>query len=240
MKTVTTIVSAVALASVAQGASLSLASTMDGNSSLSENFITGSLAQINFGSGGQGDDDGFYDVTNTANQFGSSDIFPNETAFTVGSIDYSDDALTGSGIETTAITGIDLSGITSDISNLGDWWFGAPAFFSFGALDASDTISFIDGAVSSVGLSIDAAFNTVDGQSNLVTWNGTFSVSGNDISLSITDTQIFNTGPFGGNNDVPSTFTADLGGTVNAIPEPTSTLLCSLGLGMFVLRRKRS
>ena len=83
MKTVITIVSAVALASVAQGASLSLASTMDGNSSLSENLITGSLAQINFGSGGQGDDDGFYDVTNTANQFGRSDIFPNETAFTV-------------------------------------------------------------------------------------------------------------------------------------------------------------
>lgn len=248
------VVLAVASTSTLQAQTIDLAGQADPNSFVAEYNITGSQAQINFGDGTPGDDDGMYDVTNLSTQFGSADVFPNEDNFSIGSLTYDTGAVTGVGVENVAVTGLDLSGfwspdpsrtaggaptVTSDISDqaLGLWLFNAPGSIDFGLLDGADTVTFTNGALTSIDLSVDASFivdYTFAGSPT--SYDGTFSITGADFSFQIDETETSVPTAFG---VVPaSRFVADVTGTINAVPEPTTALvLLGGGVGLLIRRR---
>ncbi|MEM9374212.1 MAG: PEP-CTERM sorting domain-containing protein [Planctomycetota bacterium] len=235
---------AIAAAS-ANAQTIDLAGTAAGDSRISEFAVTGSFAQIDMGDGSPGDADGLYSVVDGAS-FGIIDVFPNETAFGLGDLTYDAGSLTGSGVETVAVTNIDLSDFwasgssTTDVSDAGLalWFFGAPTAFNFGGLDAADTVTFTDGVLTSIDIQMDAAL-TIDYTftGNPFSYDGTFSISGADFTLSIDDTVTGIPNPFGG-PDIDSRLVADIRGTVAAVvPAPSSGAL--LGLGLIASARRR-
>ncbi|MEM6748973.1 MAG: PEP-CTERM sorting domain-containing protein [Planctomycetota bacterium] len=245
---------AASFAGPAMAVDIPLASVMDPAGTISESLLTGETFVISNGGGAvanglAGDDD-----SNPA--FGSPiNLFPNEANFNVGSISVDAGAVSPTGFSTAPITGLDLSDLWAPdpnrtvgtpgvdaivLSDISDWaiglWLGAsPGDITFGPLDASDTASFDDGLLNSIDLIVDASFsaNTFVG---LLTFNGTFSIIGDELSFQINDSeQTF----FG-----DSFLTVDLTGDVAAvdtfvIPEPATAGLLSLG-GFAVLRRRRA
>lgn len=231
----------------AVGQTISLAGEADGSSRISEFDLTGAFAQIDFGDGGPGDADGAYSVADETGPFGSAlDVFPNETNFGVGNLMFDDSTLTGFGVETLTIGAIDLgqlftpASLTSDISGvaLSNFFFSAPVDFVFGSLDASDTVTFTDGVLTSIDLSIDASFLvdlTFAGQGR--SFDGAFSISGNRFSLFIDETEfnvptVFGVAP-------QSRIVVDISGTVAAvIPAPGAAAFLAVA-GAFAARRRR-
>jgi len=234
----------------ASAATIPLASDMDPNGGITEDALTGGQGRINLGDGSPGDADALYNINDDTQLFGTPiDLFPSEADFSVGSITVDGSTVAGSGVEVTPITGIDLSGLwapdsaSSDISDTGLdlWFFGLPNSFVFGALDSNDEASFVDGVLTSIDLSVTASYVSGDGGGNTVTWNGGLSIAGDSLSLSIADTQDFDTGFFG---VVPSTLSMQFDGTVDAvggfvIPDPGSLALLGFG-GLLVASRRRS
>lgn len=95
--------------------------------------------------------------------------------------------------------------------------------------ESPDTVTFINGQLASINLQIPTTFMVDIGMP--LEWNGMFSISGNQLAYSISDTQETFIGP--------STFTANLTGTVNAvIPEPSAALLGAIGV-LSLFRRRR-
>mgnify|MGYP001794852119 CR=1 FL=1 len=240
--------------SPALAASVPLASTMDPAGTVSENALTGETFIISNGDGTvanglAGDDD-------SSPAFGSLvNLFPREADFVVGSLDFDTGSITAVGSETSEITAIDLSElwtadpnrttsdptadatVLSDISDfaIGAWLFNGPGSITFGPLDASDTVTFTDGLLTSIDFSIDASFNA-DAFGTPVMWTGTLAAAGDTLSFQINDTQ-----PAGFGN---STLVVDLTGTIaavgsSAIPEPTAAVLLSLAVTGLVCSRKR-
>ncbi|WP_309380351.1 hypothetical protein [Cerasicoccus frondis] len=241
---------------------------MNGNSYISEAEGTGSFAQINLGDGSlgtvganTGDADGGYNInergSSTPTQLGSDiDVFPREENFEVGFLSYDAGAITGSGVETTAITDIDLSAfwtadpnrtssspdsaptVISDISDyaLGLWFFNYTGSITFGALDAGDTVTFTNGVLTSIDLDLDTAFVLDVFGTGESEWNGNLTIAGLDFSYQINETEVTAFGPI--------TFTADLAGTVTptVVPEPGVYALLA-GFASFaalVIRRRPS
>jgi hypothetical protein len=216
---------------------LSLASTMNPNGSLTDFGITGVRSQINFGSGAAGDADGFYNAANTSQQFGSADMFPNETNFAVGTLSYSNAALTNVGVEVAPITILNpnlfwaAGSSTTDINDangLDLWFFGNNSSIVFGGLDASDQVTLTNGIVTGINLTTTATINADFGTATPFPFNGTFSIIGNQFSFQIDQTVASVPTAFG---NFPTQFVADLRGTVNAvsaIPEPASGVLASI------------
>jgi len=233
---------ALSAACVMAQTSISLASTMDGASYVSEDAATGSFGRIDLGDGTRpvapgdpGDGDAAYNLAefNDPNptQFGSDiDLFPRESDFLVGSVEFDETLLTGSGVEVVQIDAIDLSefwtsdpnrssidpaSIITDFSDkgIGLYFFELPGDLTFGPLDSADTVTFTDGVLTSIDLEISAQFN-IDtsgfGGAGLTTWDGTFTISGNQLSYSVLDTE-----PVGFAGD--STFDIQLTGTVDAV-----------------------
>lgn len=232
------------VAGSAAAQTIDLAGVADGDSRISEFQATASYAQINLGSGAPGDADGLYSTVDDA-PFGVVDVFPNETAFGIGDLTYDVGAVTGSGVETVAVTAIDLSDLwsagssTTDISGaaFGLWFGGFPTDFVFGAVDGSDTVTFTDGVLTSIDLEIDASFqlDTTGVGGPVATWDGTFSISGADFALAIDDI-FFGLPTFTG--PVDSQFVADITGTINAVPAPSGALGV-LGLALVGTARRR-
>lgn len=229
--------------SVSQAATLDLATTMDGDSFISESTLTGAIAQINFGDGSLGDDDGLYDINDPSTLLegsgggGGVDIFPGETAFAVGGLTYLDEDVVGIGTEVVGVDSLDLSAWSNDIPVAGrnDWFFDAPNFFSFGAVGPEDTVTLQDGVVTGADLSVTATFSIFDFSANQRNFTGTFSISGADLSFQINDVQDFST--LGGT--FPTNVIFDLTGSVNAIPEPSTSLLFGASAGLLFFRRRR-
>lgn len=219
----------------------------------------GALGQVGARSG---DVDGAYRIEDlndfNPSQLGSGfDVFPREADFLVGSFTFDDAGITGLGTQTTAITALDLGElwtsdsqrtssssqsvptVLSDISDhaLGLWWWNSPGSIVFGPLDGNDTVTFVDGVLDSIDLDIDADFTIGPGiAGEATTWRGTVTVSGNQFSFDILDTQDFG---FPGD----STLEIDLTGTVAAVgvlevPEPASAFGV-LGLLALSARPKR-
>jgi hypothetical protein len=238
-------VAALFAAHPALAAVVPLASSMDPAGRITESQLTAGQARIDLGTGAPGDADGVYDLNDDTVLFGSpADVFPNEAAFNVGSIAVDTAGVTGLGIEVAPITSLDLSLLwaadsgATDISDTGLdlWFFDGPVEFTFGSLDASDTATFTNGVLTSIDLSITAAFsaNTFLG---VVVWTGgALSVAGDQFSLQLNDTQPTAFGD--------STFVIDLTGTVNAVgsfavPEPTSAGLLGGATLVAVLVKRR-
>ncbi len=178
----------------------------------------------------------------------------------VGDLTYNDSTMTGVGVEIFSIDSIDLSGfwasdpsrtsteptdatVESDISDyaIGLWLFNYPGSITFGALDAGDTVTFTDGVLTSIDLSISTTFN-VDTSAFLgfpLNFDGSFNIAGNGISYEIDDS-LATPGQFWGDS---IDMQADIFGTVNAVavPEPhTYALIAGVAvLGLVVLRRRR-
>ncbi|MDF3128869.1 hypothetical protein P0Y35_06655 [Kiritimatiellaeota bacterium B1221] len=228
-------------------ANISLASTMNASSyiaeTLTETFII-SNGTGTVGNGYTGDDD-------SDPAFGSAiNLFPRETNWNVGTISYNEALVSGTGTETVAITSIDLGELwtsdpkrtdtdapfeptaESDISDfaLGLWLFNQEGGITFGNLDAADQVTFQDGVLTSIDMQIDMQFwwspAFVGGGPTY--YDGTFAISGGNISLQITDTE---TVPIYG----PSTLTMDMTGSVTAVPEPG--MLSMIAAGLFIIFR---
>lgn len=236
------------LASGGVAQTIDLAGAADGASRISEFNLTGAFAQIDFGDGGTGDADGAYSLVDDSGPLGTAlDVFPSETNFGVGSLSFDNASFTGAGVETLPVTAIDLAQLftanspTSDISgvNLSNFFFSTPVNFAFGAVDASDTVTFTDGVLTAIDLVIDASFTfdlALSGQPT--SFEGSFSIAGNRFSLFIDDTEF----------DVPTVFGTfpqsrvliDIAGTVDAvIPAPgVATVLAMPGL--LIARRRRA
>ncbi|MEO0512563.1 MAG: hypothetical protein AAF108_06655 [Planctomycetota bacterium] len=240
------VISALAATTIS-GQTVSLAGTADGTGRIAEFNITGSFSQIDLGDGGPNDNDGFFNVDNPSQMFGAGNMFPNEQAFGIGSLGFDAGSVTGVGIETVAATGIDLSSLwssgsaTSDISDaaLRAQFFEAPTSFVFGALDGADTLTFTDGALTSIDISITASFvvdYTFAGAPT--SYDGTFSISGNRFALFIDETEFDVQTAFG--PQPQSRFLADVRGTVAAVvPAPYSAAPIAMG-GLLAGRRRRS
>lgn len=216
-----------------------LASTMNSDSFMSETQVTGSISRIRFGDGSANDIDGGHNISNENQLFGSGyNLFPNETNFSIGSLTYDDSLLKGTGTEIIGISSIDLNpfgNVDISISAREAWFSGLPSSFSFGTVDVNDNLTFNDGSLNSINISLDAAFEMLDSTRNKVSFDGTFIINGADLSLQIQESRDFDTGFFG---VVPTTLTVDMTGVVNAIPEPSSALLSLLG-SLIILRRRR-
>jgi hypothetical protein len=224
-------------ATAAQADTVTLETTTDSTGYISEDQLTGAFGRINLGDGTAGDADALYDIGDiddpNPSLLGSPvDLFPREADFLVGSLET--DPITGSGTETVAITSIDLgefwtSAQTGDISDpaLGIWFFDAPRSISFGALDGGDTATYVDGVLTSIDLNITTAFNldlpaqggcfitSAVSETQSLVWNGTFSITGNQLSYQIDDVEDF----VDPNTQQPkqSNLIIDLTGTVDAV-----------------------
>lgn len=240
------VTAAAAQTAFASGGVISLAGIADGASRIAEYDLTGSFAQINFGDGSPGDSDGLYSIVDPTIQFGSIDLFPGERSFGLGGLTYDAAGVTGSGVETVAVTGIDLGQLwaagsaTTDISDvaLGLFFFEAPRAFSFGPLDANDTVTFVDGVLTSIDLEIDAALSldlTFGGDP--VTWDGSFTISGSEFSLFIDETEFDVPTAFG--TQPQSRLVVDIGGTITAVPSPGAAGLAGVFACAIVRRRRR-
>lgn len=216
-----------------------LASTMNSDSFMSETQVTGSISRIRFGDGSANDIDGGYNISNENQLFGGGyNLFPNEANFSIGSLTYDDSLINGTGTEIIGISSIDLNpfgNVDISISAREAWFSGLPSSFLFGAVDENDNLTFNDGSLSSINISLDAEFEMLDSTLNKVSFDGTFIINGADLSLQIQESRDFDTGFFG---VVPTTLTVDMKGVVNAIPEPSSALLSLLG-SLIILRRRR-
>lgn len=262
MKTLAPILALSLMVPSLQAATIQLASTMNGNSYISEDAATGAFARINAGDGSlgsvganTGDADGLYPIANVGNSDPGAllgtpvDLFPRETNFQVGSLTYNEAGLTGVGVEVRTILTLDLSAfwspdpnrtngtagsaptVISDISDraIGLWLFDAPGSITFGALDATDTVTFTDGVLTSIDLDITTTF-ALEPFGMPLSFDGTFSITGASLSYRINDTAA---SFFGTHNLV-----ANLTGTVNAVPEPSSAALLALGLSALMMRHR--
>lgn len=232
------------LPGVALAQTVSLSGPADADSRITEIGAFSAFAQIDFGDGMPGDADGAYSIIDDS-LFGTGvDVFPNETAFSVGSVSYDDGILNGSGPETLPVTAIDLSsfvgnsGSGADISNL-DLLFTPGNIISFGGLDASDTISFEDGVPTSIDLEIDFFLTLFfDFSGTPTTYEGSFSISGDQFLLSMNSEETNIVSPFAPGGIIPSsTVIFDVRGRVSAVPAPGAMAL--FGCGAFAAARRR-
>ncbi|MEM8756686.1 MAG: hypothetical protein AAGF47_02765 [Planctomycetota bacterium] len=227
------------LVGTASGQTIDLAATAATDGRIAEYQITGSFAEIGL------DPDGLYDVNDPGTQFQAIDLFPNEAAFGLGALSYDNSALAGVGTETVPVTGIDLSSLwssgsaTTDISDaaLGLWFFDAPRSFQFGALDAADTVTFVNGVIQSVNLTIDASFVVDYSFAGAATaYDGVFSITGDTFALAIDEIE-FDVQTFLG--PVPaSRFELDISGRIASIPAPGTAAGLALA-GLLATRRRR-
>lgn len=255
----------IGIGGIAGAQTIDLASTMDPSGYFGESTATGSFARIDLGDGSlgsvganTGDADGLYNfnnrfepASNVGGTFGTPvDMFPNEENFNVGTISYDDSQVSGIGVETVSITGLDLGAlwtadpartdtanfsaptVVSDISDygIGVWFFNGPGGIAFGAFDAADTVTFTNGVLTSIDVSVSATFSA-DAFGTAVSYTGSLDFSGNSISFEIFDTA--DLGFFG-----PSDFELDLGGTVNAVVPAPASALALVGLAAATRRRR--
>ncbi|MEM9480532.1 MAG: hypothetical protein AAGA58_12835 [Verrucomicrobiota bacterium] len=223
---------------------ISLASLMDPNGGFTIAPIPTGRVQINLGDGTPGDRDGRWLPTDTSVPVGGAgfDAFPNEENFSVGSLDYDEALIFGTGVETIPILSLDLSGLQTDVDHVAMAAADITGLqaWQFGAIDAGDTVTFTDGVLTSIDVDVtaDAAiadFDTFLG-GPLKVFNGNLVFSGNDISWTILDTEFINAFPIADGN---STLDWNLSGTVlSVIPEPSSGLL-ALAAASLVFRRRR-
>lgn len=223
---------ALIIPTLASAQTISLAGTAEADSIISESAFTGVFGQISQGTGAPGDVDAPYLLGSDPPALPSGadpiDLFPNETAFSVGSLSYDTAAIMGLGVETTAATAIDLTNLfdptsaTSDISGVGfDLLFPGTGIV-FGALDAADTVTFTDGDLTSIDLEIPVSIVAFFG-----TFTGTFGITGNEFALDVNDTQGFSTVVF------------DIRGTVaSVVPTPGAATLALVGAAGLIRRRR--
>ncbi|MEM7394952.1 MAG: hypothetical protein AAF492_21680, partial [Verrucomicrobiota bacterium] len=175
-----------------------------------------------------GDGDGLFNLDTFTNQpptqYGSDvDLFPRESEFLVGNVVYDSTLVSGSGVEQVPIMSMDLSdlwtsdpnrtvalpgtppSVLSDLSDhaFGTWFFNGPGTITFGPLDGSDTVSFLDGLLASIDLEVEAVFTVTS--FGTTSWTGTLSAAGDRISFQINQTRF------------PSTIVFDLNGTILSV-----------------------
>ncbi|MEM7137712.1 MAG: hypothetical protein AAF500_14105 [Myxococcota bacterium] len=212
-------------ASVNSDGTIALGAVMDPESGMRELDLTLSAAQIGFGDGSPGDADGLYFAEDTSMLLGSAvDLFPREGNFIVGTLTFDVGDLTGCGEETVAASSIDLAELWSsdaagDISDAGIdlWLFGAEHAFAFGEVDGDDSVTFVDGVLVSIDVTVSVAFDidySFEGDSTTY-GGGMLTFSGNEIAIELDDTQMNVPTAFG--PEPQSQLILDFQGTVNAV-----------------------
>ena len=228
-------------------ASLSLESTMDGNSVIRDYDFSGSFGQINKGTNSGVDADAFWNINNPSQKFGAginvvNDMYPNEGDFGVGSLDFDASLVTTTGVAT-----FPIQGVTLDLSNdlravsLESFFFGNAdsVGFSLGGFDANDTVTFTDQLLTSID--IDTSFTmTVTAGPNVLPYSGTFAVSGSALTI---DMDHANPTP-GFTISGSSRFVFDFDGVVDGVgvttvPEPSGVLFLIGGLIAGSFKRRR-
>ncbi|MEM9480531.1 MAG: PEP-CTERM sorting domain-containing protein [Verrucomicrobiota bacterium] len=222
---------------------IQLASLMDPTSGFSASGVPTGLTgrvQINYGTGLPGDRDGREFPEGTPVGGAGSDAFPREENFVVGSLTYDESLVSGSGIETVSILGINLGELQNDVSaaNLEPDFRGIQPW-SFGTIDAGDTITFTDGVLTSLDIDLTADIPVADANfPPAVIFDGTLVFSGNSIRWVVSDTESIDSPFFP--IVIDQTIDWELNGVVLAVvPEPSAGLLAFGALSGLVLRRRR-
>ncbi|MEM9081582.1 MAG: hypothetical protein AAGC74_12920 [Verrucomicrobiota bacterium] len=239
--------------SIAPAAVLSLASTMDPASRITEYNITGSFTSIENGDGSAVDIDGFYDINNPSNQFGNGtgdrhNTFPNEENFSIGTLEFDETLIVGTGTEIIPVTAVSID-LSNDIAATGlrPFTLDSPNSFTFGNFNSGASLTFDDGLLSSISLSIPVFLNYLPTlNANPFSYTAELAINGDAISISgdhtATITGQVPTGFTGGPFDSRMVF--DLNGSVNAVgtffvPEPTTSSLIPATLFLVFSRRNR-
>ena len=228
-------------------ASLSLESTMDGNSVIKDYDFSGSFGQINKGANSGIDADAYWNINNPAQRFGGginevNDMYPNEGDFVVGSLDFDASLVTTTGVAT-----FPIQGVTLDLSNdlravsLRSFFFGNAdsVDFSLGGFDATDTITFTDQLLTSIDIETSFTMTVSAGEISLP-YSGTFAISGSALTIDMDQT---NPTP-GFTLSGTSRFVFDFDGVVDgvgvtSVPEPSGVLFLIGGLIAGSFKRRR-
>lgn len=184
----------------------------------------------------------FHNIPNPAVFYGAIDVFPNDNAMNFGQLFYDDSTLV-SGTGTAAVTGVNFA-VRNDPLN--------PSYLNYNRFDlatvvhsSSGSVSLINGAVTSINLTIDLEMQGIYLSSTTPgTWPGTFTISGSQFNLAIDGSPsiqtVFDTepGPFHVEWDFFGTVLA-----VEEVPEPGSLALLGaaapLMLGSVLVWRRR-
>lgn len=218
----------------AHAGSFGLNLTADGSSRYYEHF-SGVYAQIDQGFNGDPALDGFF-LIGTGRQVGTgADVFPFEGAFSnIGSISYNAAGLSGTGVESAAITGLTLNVnpyIDPDFLGIDNYTTTVNSF--------SGSLTLFNGAVAGIDM-ISAVTFTLHGAVP-ARFSGAFNIDvnaynyWNKFSLDVDDTFA---SPFG-----PVRLAWDVTGSVNnltAVPVPGAAILFSTALAMAGFMRRRT
>ena len=228
-------------------ASLSLASTMDGNSVIRDYDFSGSFAQINKGTNSGIDADAYWNINNPSQKFGSginevNDMYPNEGDFGIGLLNFDSSLVTTTGVATFPIQGLTLD-LSNDLraASLEGFFFGNAdsVDFSLGSFDANDTVTFTDQVLTSIDL--DTSFTmTVTALGNALPYSGTFAVSGNALTIDMDQTLPTPGFTVSGNSRFVFDFDGVVDGVgVTTVPEPSGVLFLIGGLIAGSFKRRR-
>lgn len=196
---------------------------MDPLGLVSENMATGAVASIDFGDDLPGDADGLYNINDTADQFGSIDLFPSEGAFAVGSATVDTTAACAPGENVVEAETFDVSGLwemgssDTDVSDaaLTLWFLDRQSTWTFTPSGDAPSLTFNDGVLTA----IDATFvfewsiDDSDPMQDDPLWTGTLTFAGDTVSLQLNDVAEVNTGF----NTVDSTIIVNLQGVVDVL-----------------------
>lgn len=160
---------------------LNLTGKMDSTSRFYD-YFSDAYAEISL------DPDGFYQIDNPAKQYGSYDVFVNQTLIDVGKVTVDSNSISGVGIEVAQITDWNF-----DITKTVDTTRGETATR---VSDVDGSITFIDGEAVNVDLRGNLEFEFLSGMVKGFTFPGTIEITNNYFEIHADKTHSTILGPF--------------------------------------------
>jgi hypothetical protein len=160
---------------------LNLTGRMDSTSRFYD-YFSDAYAEISL------DPDGFYQIDNPAKQYGSYDVFVNQTLIDIGKFTVDSNSIAGVGIEVAQITDWNF-----DITKTVDTTRGETATR---VSDIDGSITFFDGEAVNVNLQADLEFEFLSGLVKGFTFPGTIEITNNYFEIHADNTHSTILGPF--------------------------------------------
>lgn len=160
--------------------SLEIGATLDATSRFYD-YFSDAYAEVSL------NPDGFYQIDNPSTQYGSYEVFPNETEFSLGTLSYDGSGLTGSGDESAPVTGLELD-LDAWVDTDGNAYHTA---FS----ELTGSLALKDGVPQSLSLNAKVTLTYTSGLITGLSFSGTISVTDNVFALDVDTTNATPLGP---------------------------------------------